>query len=139
MNDAALLEEANGLYWDSDLSVNQIADRLDVSKGRLYQMILPEATGLSCPLCGTDADYPNRTAKEKSKVLCSECGFEGSDADLVHPDAGPGDFGDQVAAATAQSWQPSWPPSRTSKRVFWGAVLIGAAAGIVLVRGRKDS
>jgi hypothetical protein len=136
MEDAAALaattEEANTLYWTSDSSVNQIADKLDLSKGRLYEMIRPEPTGLSCPLCGTEADYPNRTAKVKSSVLCSECGFVGSDDELVHPATEHDDFGDQLAAATATAWRPS-------KRVFWGAVLIGAAAGIVLVRRQKDS
>lgn len=135
MEDTAALsatsEEANDLYWGSDLSVNQIAEKLDLSKGRLYEMIRPGPTGLSCPHCGTEADYPNRTAKLKGSVLCSECGFEGTDAELVHPDSEYENFGDQVAAATTGDLRPS-------KRVFWGAVLIGTAAGIFLVRRRKD-
>lgn len=136
MEDAAALaatsEEANDLYWGSDLSVNQIAEKFDLSKGRLYEMIRPAPIGLACPVCGTEADYPNRTAKLKSTVRCSECGFEGTEEQLVHPDTEYDNFGDQVAAATATDWKPS-------KRVFWGAVLIGAAAGIALVRRRRDS
>jgi MYXO-CTERM domain-containing protein len=132
MENTAASEEANGLYWGSELSVNQIAEKLDLSKGRLYEMIRPDPTGLFCPLCGAEADYPNRTAREKAKVLCPECGFEGTDMELVHPDTEYEDFGDQVAAATEDAWRPS-------RNVFWGAVLLGAAAGIVLVRRRKDS
>jgi predicted RNA-binding Zn-ribbon protein involved in translation (DUF1610 family) len=132
MVDTAALEEANDLYWGSELSVNQIADKLDLSKGRLYEMIRPEPTGLSCPLCGTEAEFANRTAKEKSQVVCSECGFEGTAAELIPTGAEQETLGNQVAAATEHSWRPA-------KRVFWGAVLIGAAAGIALVRRRNDS
>lgn len=130
MVDAAALQEVNDLYWGSELSVNQIADKLDLSKGRLYQMISPKPTGRSCPSCGTEADYPNRTAKEKGVVLCSACGFEGTVADLVDPATEYERFGDQLAAATDTIRVPS-------KRIFWGAVLLGAAVGIVLARRRS--
>ena len=132
MEDAATVAEANSLYWGSDLSVNQIAEKLDLSKGRLYQIVQPQPTGLCCPACGIEADYPNRTAKEKSEVLCSACGFEGAETELVHPDTEQQDFVNQVAVATRLSLRPS-------KRVFWGAVLLGTAAGIVLMRRRNDS
>jgi len=130
MENATASSEANDLYWGSDLSVNQIADDLDLSKGRLYDMISPLPTGHSCPLCGTEAEYPNRTARDRSRVVCAECGFEGTDSELVHPDTESEDFGDQVAAATELSWRPA-------RRVFWGAVLLGTAAGIVLMRRRR--
>ena len=83
MEDEAVSLEANNLYWDSDLSVNQIAEKMDLSKGRLYEMIQPATTGLLCPLCGGDADFPNRTAKEKSRVRCPDCGFEGSVTEAI--------------------------------------------------------
>ena len=134
MEDNAMLTEANDLYWRSELSVNQIAERLDLSKGKLYGAIVPQPTGLLCPECATEADYPNRTAKDKGQVLCASCGFEGHVDDLVHPtDDAWDEFGDQVGHAAGEGWHP--PPSR----IFWGSVLLGAAAGIVLFRRRRRS
>ena len=49
--------KANGLYWTSGKSVNQIAEKLDLSKGALYGIIAPEPAGLGCPLCGDQVGY----------------------------------------------------------------------------------
>ena len=58
------LEAANELYWDSEKSVNQIADELDLSKGALYGLIRPLPAGVGCPLCGDEVVSPNRTAHD---------------------------------------------------------------------------
>jgi hypothetical protein len=61
---------AHDLYWSSDRSVNSIADELGLSKGGLYQHILPIPTAGVCPRCGGGVGYFNRTARERSEPTC---------------------------------------------------------------------
>ena len=68
---------ANELYWGSNQSVNKIAEKLELSKSALYDMIRPKPLDLSCPLCGRGVVYANRTACEKGFANCSECEWEG--------------------------------------------------------------
>ena len=75
----AVGERANELYWGSDRSVNQIADDLDLSKGALYGMIRPLPAALGCPLCGTEVVHPNRTAKDRQRVDCPTCSWDGNE------------------------------------------------------------
>src|SRR5688572_12550157 len=74
-------ERANTLYWGSDLSVNQIAETLDLSKGALYEMIRPLPAEVACPRCRVEAVHPNRTALERGLVACLECGWDGGEGD----------------------------------------------------------
>jgi hypothetical protein len=75
-HDPELAARANSLYWESDAGVNEIAERLDLSKGALYGLIEPLDAGLDCPECSGSMEYPNRTALDKSTVTCSRCGLE---------------------------------------------------------------
>ena len=70
-------DRANELYWGSELSVNQIAEALDLSKGALYEVIRPLPADLACPVCGVEAVHPNRTAHERRLIVCPSCGWEG--------------------------------------------------------------
>jgi hypothetical protein len=72
----ALFEEANRLYWESDQSVNQIGEALDLSKGVLYGLIAALPAGLPCPGCSEEMVFPNRTARDKGFLVCPECGME---------------------------------------------------------------
>lgn len=72
------IERANRLYWESTRSVNQIAEELELSKGALYGIIEPEPSGLGCPLCGDEVGYSNRTAKERDRLDCPTCDWDGS-------------------------------------------------------------
>lgn len=72
----ALYEEANRLYWESDQSVNQIGELLDLSKGVLYGLIAAHPAGLPCPGCGEEMVFPNRTARDKGFLACPSCGME---------------------------------------------------------------
>ena len=72
----ALFEEVNRLYWESDQSVNQIGESLDLSKGVLYGLIAALPAGLPCPQCGEEMVFPNRTARDKGFLACPECGME---------------------------------------------------------------
>jgi len=124
--------QANELYWSSELSVNQIAEKLDLSKGTLYGMIEPVPAGIWCPDCGTKGVFPNRTAKERGHITCPECGWEGVLDDGESPG---GDTSVTLPAGDDTDVEP--PPAAVSdrgrSRVLMGGALVGAAAGLALV------
>lgn len=121
---------ANELYWGSDVSVNQIAEGLDLSKGTLYGLIRPAPAGLTCPACGNEVVYPNRTARERALVACPSCGWEGQEDEtaLVGGDGA-------ILLPDSEDDVPLPPDSRLGGRgrVLMGGALLGAAAGLALV------
>lgn len=68
-----MAERATLLYWNSDRSVNSIAEDLGLSKGRLYDLIRPLSSGRPCPNCQSELVFPNRTARDKDDPLCPVC------------------------------------------------------------------
>lgn len=117
-----LADRANTLYWDSDASVNDIAEDLDLSKGSLYGMVEPRGASLACPECGSELEYPNRTAREKGFVTCGNCGLE-EDEEIVRGLAG------EVVMLPKAS-----PDEAAARRTLWATALLGAAAGILVAR-----
>ena len=130
--DSEAIVQANELYWSSELSVNQIAEQLDLSKGTLYGMIQPLASDLWCPDCGSKGVYPNRTAKERGHVTCPECGWDGDD-DGAESDGSTS----AVTLPTVEADDIEPPPDSVlglgRNRVIMGGALLGAAAGLALV------
>lgn len=114
---------ANELYWDSDASVNDLAERLDLSKGALYGLIQPLGADVACPECGAEMEYANRTARDKGFVTCGACGMEEEEA-LVRVDAGEHAFPSGGAAHGR----------RYLGQTLAAAALLGAAAGFALGR-----
>ena len=131
-SDSESIVRANELYWGSELSVNQIAEELDLSKGTLYGMIEPLATKLSCPECGAGAVYLNRTAEQRGNLACPECAWEGSadEAESLGGDA-------SVTLPPVEEAELEAPPEaavdRGRSRFLLGGALVGAAAGVALV------
>lgn len=126
--------KANELYWGSNRSVNQIADDLDLSKGALYQIIVPLDAGSACPRCGSEVVYPNRTAKERGLVDCPECEWDGSTDEAVQPEDARRAGGPPVRRrAEAVSAPPAPTPDGAGMRSVVGGALLGAAAGLALV------
>lgn len=68
--------ELNRMYWESDASVSEIGDRLDISRRALYDGIEPLPAGAPCPECGAALGFRNRTSAEKGEAECAECGTE---------------------------------------------------------------
>ncbi len=119
-------ERANRLYWSSEESVNEIADVLGLSKGRLYALVRPLAAGRYCPECNTEMVYENRTARERDEATCPACAegnARGSRGDL------PETFRPEAGAARA-------PAPGDNAQLLVG-LLVGAAAGILLTRWFK--
>lgn len=117
--------KANRLYWQSDESVNGIADALGVSKGRLYDLIEPLAAGVTCPECGAGLAYPNRTARDRGMVVCDQCGFEGQRED--------GDASGVRRIRDALRNAAGEREPLTDAAVL-GGILVGLSAGVVLYR-----
>ena len=76
MSDASTETELNRLYWETDASVSEIADRLDISRRTLYDGIEPRPAGQRCPECGAPLGFRNRTALENGEAECPACGYE---------------------------------------------------------------
>lgn len=130
-------DRANALYWGSDMSVNQIAEALDLSKGALYEMIRPLATAISCPSCGAETVHPNRTAKERGLVACPDCGWgaEGAPAPATSVARAPSK--PALAAAPARerrlpAAEPTSGRGGLSKGTLVAGLLVGAVAGAAI-------
>ena len=137
-HDPQLLEQANSLYWESDASVNEIAEKMDLSKGALYAMIQPMDADTPCPECASRMEFSNRTARDKGVLTCPGCELE-EDAELVT--ALGLDPVDAVPPPPRSAYQPSASPgaaNTVSVRTLVASTLLGLAAGLALGQmGRK--
>ncbi len=128
---------ANDLYWGSEMSVNQIAEELDLSKGALYGIIAPNGCGQCCPLCGDEVGHHNRTARERGVLNCPTCEWDGSaDETIVYESS--------TTDRTEDDADPDDSPPLPEKRavrpltmpqlnVVTRGALIGATVGLALV------
>ncbi|MEX0837045.1 MAG: hypothetical protein WD101_01845 [Gemmatimonadota bacterium] len=121
-SDPDVTRRANELYWGSDESVNQIAERLDLSKSGLYGMVGPLMSGHGCPACGTEVEFANRTARDRDELECPACDWEGGESETAALDS----------SADESAWPPSLPTDGEGRRALLGGVLLGAAAGLLL-------
>ena len=123
------VQRANELYWESQLSVNQIADDMDVSKGMLYGLIQPVGAGLPCPSCSSEMEYTNRTARDRGFLACAACGLEQDEEEVRSelPDTDTHDPG---------TYDPGFRPTLRRPRdpLVFGAGLLLVAAGVWLFR-----
>ncbi|MGD2045195.1 MAG: hypothetical protein PVJ80_04405 [Gemmatimonadota bacterium] len=149
-------DRANELYWGSDQSVNHIADELDLSKGALYEMIRPLPAGLECPVCGAEVVHSNRTAKDRGRVDCPSCDWDGTEDEAVPAErAEPGRSGTSTRSGGDGRSDEAGPddemyplddydtvvppPARIAesesqiRRIVAGGALVGAAVGLALV------
>lgn len=143
----ALYEEANRLYWESDQSVNQIGDILDLSKGVLYGLIAALPANLPCPGCGEEMVFPNRTARDKGFLACSSCGMEEEESAVKSyweeegEPMGAAVAGDEraLSARAGEAVQGAVQKGRDTisglgprGRIVAGTALLGIAAGLAL-------
>ena len=101
---ARLAKNVNHLYWESSESVNRIADRLDLSKGALYDLIEPAPAGGACPDCDAPLSFTNRTARDRGVAECVACPLQSPAAeDAALPVPRPG-----MAPAPADPGSRRW-------------------------------
>ena len=131
MADPNTQRELNRLYWESDASVSEIADRLDISRRALYDGIEPHPAGQPCPECGAPLGFRNRTALENREAECPECGYE---TELSEPEEASGTTG----AAGEGSPAPKEPlatrrlPDAGSGPVLGTAFIVGLLVGALV-------
>ena len=147
MDQDALSQKANQLYWESDESVNQIGEELGLSKGVLYGLLEALPAGLPCPGCGEEMVFPNRTARDKGFLACPECGMEEEEGAVQAYWEGRADAGEEVelpasrtlARRAGNAVQKAVHSGRDRvsamtprNRVLAGTALLGVAAGLLL-------
>ena len=120
-----LAKVVNRMYWDSDESVNRIAERLDLSKGALYGMIAPAPAEGTCPDCGASLSFGNRTARERGIAECVACALVGEPTDRV-PSA--------ARAPHIPEPAPLREPRVWSGRALAGSLVLGVVAGVLISR-----
>jgi len=118
--------EANRLYWETELSVGEIATRLDLSRRALYDAIQPVAAEGRCDRCGSPLVYTKRSSRAHGFATCSRCGEQGGNKARREADGEP------------WTWSPKAPVPATAPpaaglplSVWWlgGAALAGALLG----------
>ena len=135
MADQETREQLNRLYWESDASVADIADQLDISRRALYDGIEPQPAGVPCPECGAALGFRNRTSAESGEAECSECG---NVVELDGDAAGPAPQVEQHLHAAALS--PTRRVPATGSGPLLGVLLllgigVGALLAYLLRRG----
>ena len=140
-------ERASTLYWNSDRSVNSIADDLGLSKGRLYDLIRPLGSEQPCSACGSELVFENRTAREREERICPICDSEGIPVESVRSAAQR--YAELSAAAQAGTQPPPFadhpdapktdadiepPPLPMEAKGVFAGFLLGTVAGILVGR-----
>ncbi|MGH7504783.1 MAG: hypothetical protein ACRELX_03995 [Longimicrobiales bacterium] len=138
--DERAIVEANRLYWDTDESVAEIADQLDLSRRALYDAVQPASAGVICSRCGSELSFENRSARKAGQAVCAACGaaesVDAAAADEPRPALSvvPGDPRVDVISDTVD------PDLRHRAVVLGGAAIAGVALGTVaaLLATRRD-
>ncbi len=128
--------EANRLYWHTENSVGEIADRLAVSRRALYEMVQPESSGATCGACGGDVVFTNRSARATGVGRCQQCGMQ---CEISQQNADTAVDAEDVAETLppyAAGWPRVQPVQRASSGLaarvigIGGAAVAGAALGV---------
>lgn len=147
MIDATRSAEANRLYWETETPVAEIAERFDLSRRALYDVVSPFPAGAPCPTCGQGLHYENRSARRDGQAVCPECGAHtsltapdgpASEAMLEPIPAGSDMRADARAALPAADARAA--DLRGRAVVLGGAAIAGVAVGTIaaLLARRRD-
>jgi hypothetical protein len=109
--------EANRLYWETETSVAEIAQQLELSRRALYDSVDPLPTSSSCPTCGSPLVFENRSARNAGAETCPVC-----DSDEVY----------ETPPVRTEAPAPAIPDEDTERAVRVGsAAIAGAAIGAI--------
>lgn len=159
-HDERLSAEVNRLYWESDASVAEIADRLGISRRALYQALKSLPAGVRCPECGADLVFANRSSRSAGAATCPACALEEDIALLrgLTAEAGPAlrqaadrrERGTPEQTETEPEVEQEWRAGRMAPihadlavrrgrlLLLGGAALAGLAVGVIIgVRGSR--
>ena len=75
-SEGSVVETINELYWNSDHTVDEIVGELGIGRNTLYSSVRPQPAGASCPDCGTELVYTNRSNRNSEVGSCRACGTE---------------------------------------------------------------
>ncbi|MEX0843556.1 MAG: hypothetical protein WD960_16260 [Gemmatimonadota bacterium] len=131
--DDQLARKASDRYWSTDESVSQLAEDLGISKGRLYDVILPLGLEGGCPECGGGpVGYANRTARDRDEATCPYCGWEGKAAELASGDPL------QPAGGSGPAVHSPHPAQGLMPTTMLGGALLGLAVGLLIGRWSRS-
>jgi hypothetical protein len=68
--------EANRLYWETETSVADIAQQLELSRRSLYDSVDPLPSGATCEACGSPLVYENRSGRNAGEEMCPHCDLD---------------------------------------------------------------
>jgi hypothetical protein len=110
--------EANRLYWETETSVADIAQQLELSRRALYDSVDPLPTSGSCEVCGSPLVFENRSARNAGIEFCPACAAREED--------------DTVPVAVPAAKRARMDDEEVQRAVrMGGAALAGAALGAV--------
>lgn len=136
MAEQEIRTELNRLYWESEASVADIADSLDISRRALYDGIEPKPAGAPCPECGGALGYRNRTAAENLEAECPECGLEVRLEEGEPPLAPPEMEAEKRAAPLSATRRvPQTESGPVLGLLLLAGLAVGAAVAYILRRG----
>lgn len=128
-------KEADRLYWETDVPVADIAQRLEISRRALYDAIEPRPAGAPCPECGAALVFRNRTAAGRGEAECLECDAAVSLEDEATPTGVPPEVEqERVAASAAPVPRPPAGSGATIGGTLLAGLALGAAAGYLIRR-----
>jgi hypothetical protein len=139
MDEERLSDEVSRLYWETDVSVGEIAAQLDISRRALYAALRPLPAGERCAECGGELVFMTRSARAEGAAECIACGRE-QDVAAVGAAAGEREAAaapDEGAAADAEAVVEGygaafgWEPSRRRGVLIAAAALAGVAVGVL--------
>ena len=76
MDEEQLADEVSRLYWETDVSVGEIATQLDISRRALYSALRPLPAGERCTEGGGELVFMTRSARTEGAAECAACGRE---------------------------------------------------------------
>ena len=76
------ISQLDHLYWNTDLSVAEIAERLGLPASQLSLYTTPQPSGVRCYLCHADLAFTSRSQRNGQRLRCRTC-----ECTRRHPDA----------------------------------------------------
>ena len=140
-SESSIGETINELYWDSDRTVDEIVDHLGIGRNTLYSSVRPQPAGASCPDCGEDLVFTNRSNRTSSSATCGSCDLEVTLPEVGGENAGAGSHGDgsRLPGGSWSRWRDDLAavaPERAA--MIGGAAALGVVLGAVAARAVRE-